>query len=143
MPYPWLTDTALGRWFNRKSDALSIDGEPRARLVDIVSKNGCMLLDVGPTADGTIPAEAQQKLLDMGDWLKVNGEAIYATRPWLFMAKGRPARRAAVSAKSADPPFTAQDIRFTTKGDALYAIALGWPAGGKLVVKASPRRQAR
>jgi len=76
-------------------------------LVDIVSKNGNLLLNIGPKADGTIPEVMQVCLRQVGEWLKVNGEAIYGTRPWERYKDG--------------------DVRFTRKGDTLYAIALEWP----------------
>jgi len=76
-------------------------------LVDIVSKNGNLLLNIGPRADGTIPEVMQNCLLRVGEWLRVNGEAIYGTRPWEHYKDG--------------------DVRFTRKGDTLYAIALEWP----------------
>ena len=78
-------------------------------LCDIVSKNGNLLLNIGPRADGTIPEGMQQRLLSMGEWLQVNGEAIYGTRPWVTFKQDTP------------------DLRFTTKGNILYAIALTKP----------------
>jgi alpha-L-fucosidase len=104
-------------------------------LVDIVSKNGCLLLNIGPKSDGTIPDEVQKILLDMGNWLSVNAEAIYATRPWKVYGEG-PTKVVGGSFKdTATSGYTAQDIRFTAKGDTLYAIALAWPEDGKLTIK--------
>jgi len=76
-------------------------------LVDVVSKNGNLLLNVGPRADGTIPEVMQSCLRRVGEWLRVNGEAIYGSRAWDTYKDG--------------------DVRFTRKGDTLYAIALEWP----------------
>ena len=132
-PYPWLTDTVLADWFNNKATPYRSLDYMVPLLVDIVSKNGCMLLDVSPAIDGTIPEQARTVLLGMGDWLAVNGEAIYGTRPWLVYGEGPTRGSRGGFSEQKDRSFTAEDIRFTTKGDTLYAIALGWPK----------RRQAR
>src|SRR5205823_6244372 len=109
------------------------------QLVDIVSKNGNLLLNIGPRADGTIPEEVQQVLLETGAWLQVNGDATYATRPWRTFGGG-PTEVAAGAFHDTDTlHYTAEDFRFTTNGDVLYAIGLAWPANGEAVIHSVTR----
>jgi alpha-L-fucosidase len=136
-PVHWQTDTSVSQqsWGYIKGDTYKSPESIVWQLVDIVSKNGNLLLNIGPKSDGTIPEEARSILEHMGAWLKVNGEAIYGTRPWTTYGEG-PTKVAAGSFNdAATKPYTAQDIRFTTKGKTLYAIALGWPADGHLTVQ--------
>jgi len=95
-------------------------------LINLVSKGGNLLLDIGPTGDGRIPVIMQQRLVEMGDWLKLNGEAIYGTRPWKVQAEG-PTAPAKGHAAERQQVFQASDIRFTAKGNAVYAICLNVP----------------
>lgn len=107
-------------------------------LIDVVSKNGALLLNIGPKADGTIPETEVQMLRDIGAWLKVNGEAIYGTRPWTKFGEGPTVDTGGSFTDTNRKPFTGEDLRFTTKGDTLYVIALAWPENGKLTVKSLP-----
>jgi alpha-L-fucosidase len=136
-PIFWQTDTSVGEksWGYIKDEKFRTPESLIDELVDIVSKNGCLLLNIGPKSDGTIPDEVQKILLDMGHWLSINAEAIYATRPWKVYGEG-PTKVVGGSFKdTATSGYTAQDIRFTAKGDTLYAIALAWPEDGKLTIK--------
>ncbi len=129
-PSPWMTDTSVAR--NSWGYVAELDYYTTDRLVhdlvDIVSKNGCLLLNVAPRPDGTIPEEQRQRLLAIGRWLEVNGEAIYGTRPWRVFGEGPTKIEEGSFGDLKLKDFTAEDIRFTIKGDALFAIALGWPA---------------
>lgn len=135
-PQHWQTDTSISdkSWGYVKGDTYKTPESLVQELVDVVSKNGNLLLNIGPKSDGTIPVEAQTILRSMGEWLKVNGEAIYGTRPWTVYGEGPTQVATGSFHDTATKPYTPQDIRFTTKGKTLYAIALGWPAEGQLVV---------
>lgn len=139
-PYPWLTDTALGPWFNHNVLKYRTTEDLVDTFVDIVSKNGCLLLNVGPNADGSIPDRAKTMLLALGAWLQTNGEAIYGSRPWVVFGEGPTKNSGGGFSEEKDKPYTEEDIRFTTQGETLYAIPLAWPASNRVVVKSLARR---
>jgi alpha-L-fucosidase len=124
-PLPWQTDTSIGDWFYSDGFKYKNTTEVIHILADIVSKNGNMLLNVVLYADGSLPPESRQFLDEMAAWMAVNGEAIHGTRPWKIFGEG-PTVTASGHFKE-DTAYTAQDIRFTTKASALYAITLGVP----------------
>ncbi len=139
----WQTDTSIGlkSWGYIEGEEFRAPDSLIDDLIDIVSKNGVLLLNIGPRPDGTIPEQAQKILLEMGDWLKVSGEAIYGTRPWKVFGEGPTQVLTGGFTDRKQKPFTGQDIRFTSKGSTVYAIALDWPEK-QLVVKsftAKPR----
>ncbi len=135
-PQPWQTDTSVSNksWGYIQNDTFKSPEFVVQQLIDIVSKNGNLLLNIGPRSDGTIPDEVQQVLLDVGDWLKVNGEAIYGTRPWRIYGEGPTKVETGSFHDTNLLPYTPQDFRFTTKGDVLYAIGLAWPTDGEAVI---------
>lgn len=129
-PEPWQSHTCIGDWhYNKgaryKSPKILID-----MLVDIVSRNGNLMLNFPLPSNGMLDSEEEKILSEITDWMRVNGEAIYATRPWKIFGAG-PATQIAAS----DPKFneskrkelTAEDIRFTTRGERLYVFLMGWP----------------
>ena len=128
---PWQTDTSIGDWFYNPAWPYSSAGSVIRMLVDIVSKNGNLLLNITQRPDGSLDTAAEQFLNDMGAWMKVNGEAIYGTRPWTIYGEGPSTRAKAAN----DAALTAHDLRFTRKGDDLYVTALGIPTG-QVVIRA-------
>ncbi len=132
---PWQTDTCIGDWYYKKGIAYKPAKQVIAMLADIVSKNGNLLLNVPLRHDGTIDAAEEKVLADMAAWISVNGEAIYGTRPWKVFGEGPERKSGRHFSEKIFAEMTARDIRFTCKGDSLYAIAMGWPDDGKLVIR--------
>lgn len=144
-PLPWQTDTCIGGWHYERG-LYERNGYKSSKtviqtLVDIVSKNGNLMLNIPVRGDGTIDEKERKIVEEIGAWMKVNSESIYGTRPWKIFGEG-PAQQAAAQLNAQGfnegkgKQFTHEDIRFATKGDALYATAMGWPENGKLTIKA-------
>ena len=153
--FPWQTDDRLEdkvTWCMVQKPKYKPAVRIIHQLCDIVSKNGNLLLNVGPYADGSFHEEAKKILFEIGDWLKINGEAIYGSRPYKIAAEG-PTEVADVNydiekvneqlnneeGEAGDVHsgvFTSEDFRFTKNGNNVYAIAMGWPKSGELIVKA-------
>ena len=134
-PLPWQSETCIGDWHYSR-DLYNHHWYKNANyvirsLADVVSKNGVFLLNIPVRADGTIDDQEVAIVKDIGVWMKTNGEAIYATRPWKVCGEGpgidkAPPKGAPGSAEDKTAPKP-DEIRFTTKGDTLYAIVYGWP----------------
>ncbi|WP_165231727.1 alpha-L-fucosidase [Aquisphaera insulae] len=136
-PHPWQTDTSIGDWFYNRTWKYRDAGWVITMLVDIVSKNGNLLINVVQRPDGSLDPQAEETLAEMASWIAINGEGIYGTRPWLIHGEG-PIRARGGHFRE-DFAYSARDIRFTAKGDVLYAFAMGWPADGKLLIRSLGR----
>jgi alpha-L-fucosidase len=130
----WQTDDAIGNhsWGYAAGNTFKSAQYVITNLIDIVSKNGNLLLNIGPRSDGTITDEETQTLLGTGKWLDINGEAIYSSRPWKIFGEG-PTESASGSFSDQKKPYTPKDIRFTVKGETLYAIAMGQPLTNTMI----------
>ena len=135
----WMTDETVstGSWCYTDNLRIKPAADVLHVLIDIVSKNGVLLLNISPKADGTIPDDQQNVLLKMGKWLEVNGEAIYATRPWYTFGEG-PTKEPEGNFKNhkqfSKIKYSTKDVRFTTQKDVVYATVLGWPGSKEKII---------
>lgn len=132
---PWQTDTSVSihSWGYVDNDEYRSAGSLLQQLIDTVAKNGNLLLNVGPKADGTIPEQAATVLREMGAWLRVNGEAIYGTRPFTVFGEGPTVAAKNSTEKNHDiQEYLPEDVRYTQSRDGrtTYAMLLGWPNDG-------------
>lgn len=132
-PFPWLSDTCVdaghrGCWSHVRNIGYKSPERLIHNLIDRVSKNGYLLLNVGPRADGSIPEPAQQCLREIGRWLEVNGDAIFGTVPWMKFGEGPTQSDGGDHFNETNEPrYTCHDLRYTCKDDAVYITALGRP----------------
>lgn len=143
-PYFWQTDTAIAKnsWCYTENNSYKTARQIICDLVDIVSKNGTLLLNVGPKADGTIAEEERQVLLDIGKWLQINGEAIYDSKVWRESGEGPTQIPEGQFTDNDEKPFTPEDIRFTVRGSNLYATVLKYPQDGRVLIRSLAERDA-
>jgi alpha-L-fucosidase len=131
-PNPWMTDETIskGSWCYTDNLQIKAPADVLHVLIDIVSKNGVLLLNISPKADGTIPEDQKNVLLKMGNWLDKYGESIYETRPWYTFGEGptkEPEGHFKNHAEFLKVKYSWKDARYTTKGKYVYASLLGWP----------------
>jgi alpha-L-fucosidase len=134
-PEPWQTDTCIGGWFYDKQCAYKTAEEVLCMLVDIVSKNGNLLLNFPLRPEGTLDVEARYVVQGVGRWMAVNGEALYGTRPWRLFGEG-PTQMGTGDFEEKAREWTEKDFRFTQKGKTLYAFAMKWPASRGVCIHA-------
>ena len=135
-PYIWQTDTTVAKnsWCYTEGNIYKNPVDIVCDLVDIASKNGRLLLNVGPKSDGTIPDEDRHILEEIGKWLDVNGESIYGSSLWRYSSEGPTKITEGQFADNDSKGYTSQDIRFTIKGDYLYATVMKYPDDGNVTI---------
>lgn len=149
--YSWLTDdtisagtwTTTGSWSYTEELDIKSSKEIIHTLIDIVSKNGQLLLNISPKASGVIPQAQRDSLLGVGKWLRANSEAIYGTRPYKIYGEGPKRLQSSGHFVEMSSEYNEENIRFTVKGNNIFAIQMGWPGSRKQVLITSFAKQLR
>ncbi|KRT17835.1 alpha-L-fucosidase [Pedobacter ginsenosidimutans] len=143
-PMPWQTDTCIGSW--HYDQRIYQDKRYKTAktvihiLADVVSKNGNFLLNIPVKGNGTIDEIERSVVKEIGEWMKLNSDCIYDTRPWKVFGEGPVMASAAPMSgqgfnEGKNKPFSSNDIRFTQKSGHIYAIVMGWPENGNIIIK--------
>ena len=137
-PLPWMTDITLSnsRWMYVEGEKYKDAALVVRNMIDVWSKNGTVLLNISPRADGVINKEQRAILKDIGAWMEVHGEAVYGTRPFKIFGYGNAnASDASHDGQSAKVKYTASDVRYTVAKDkkSMYVFFLGVPKAGKII----------
>ena len=137
-PDPWQTDTSVGDWFYNVRDVYKTTTHVIEILIDIVAKNGNLLLNIPQRPDGTIDDECRLLLTELATWMSVNGEGIYETRPFRVSSEGPSSVHIDGFVEDA-VDWTSDDFRFTRKGDVVYAFQMRWPEDRRTVIRSLNR----
>jgi alpha-L-fucosidase len=142
-PTPWQSETCIGNWHYER--ALFDNHKYKTpktvihTLIDIISKNGNLVVNIPVKGDGTIDSDERAFLEAIATWIPKHGEAIYGTRPFVVFGEGPPDVVSGRFNEKTQRAYTSEDIRFTRKGDTVYAFAFVWPTNGKLLIKTLAR----
>jgi alpha-L-fucosidase len=141
-PDAWQTDTCIGDWYYKRDMKYKTTDVVVRMLVDIVSKNGNLLLNFPLRPDGTLDQEEERVLEGITNWIAVNGESLYGTRPWKMFGEGPTLSAGGQFSERKAAVYTPEDFRFTTKGNILYATCMAEP-GASVTVKSLAGRDVK
>jgi alpha-L-fucosidase len=144
LPQPWQAETSLGQWQYQTPARYKTVAQVVRMLIDVVSKNGNLLLNLPLQGDGTLDLDEREFLGELGGWIETNGEGIFATRPWKVFGEG-PSPPPPPVLRDARANYTTQDFRFTQSkdGGTLYVFLMGWPTDGQIAVKSLGKNGAK
>lgn len=136
-PFHWQTDTAIAKnsWCYTDTLEYKTSRQIICNFIEIISKNGNMLLNVGPKGDGEIPMEDRKILREIGDWMHKNEAAVFGSRPWRKTAEGSVRVSEGQFTDNEELPYTKEDIRFTANGDSIYAFVMNFPRDGQVTIQ--------